>query len=88
MRMVEPRLPAAGAGALEEARVALGFTYQRMWVDYFGAGGNGTLDDVRSWLAGSAPLSVRDHDFLAQALNDEFCARGQNHPLAYRHRSE
>lgn len=54
-----------------------------LWIDYFGVGGNGSQTDVGRWLSSAARLPVRDHDLLAQALNDRFTDVGLNHPIGY-----
>ena len=54
-----------------------------VWLKYFAVGGNGSLDDVERWLdSGDSP--GREHNLLAQALNDVFTERGLDHPVAYR----
>ena len=55
-----------------------------LWIGYFSVGGNGTLADIQRWLAREAEPGDRDHDLLAQALNDEFVVRNLDHPVAYR----
>lgn len=58
-------------------------SYHDVWVGYFSVGGNGTLADVRSWLSGEILVPTRDHDLLAQAMNDAFTDAGLGHPIAY-----
>ena len=55
-----------------------------VWVEYFAVGGNGSQEDVSSWLSSAARLPVREHDLLAQALNDRFIEIGLDHPIGYR----
>jgi hypothetical protein len=76
--------PIAGSGDIAEARRQLGLSALALWVGYFEVGGNGTLADIEGWLAGSSEPSDRDHDFLAQALNDQFTERGLDHPMGFR----
>jgi hypothetical protein len=73
-----------GARALESARRALGLSLRTVWIRYFGLGGNASADELEQWLSGRSHLSVEDHDLVAHALNEEFDARGENHPLPYR----
>lgn len=73
----------SGTADLEAARVALQLSYRAVWIGYFAAGGNGTLDDVTGWLTGAAPVADADHDLLTHALNEHFSARGEDHPLSY-----
>ncbi|MDQ3896658.1 MAG: hypothetical protein M3326_05300 [Actinomycetota bacterium] len=74
---------AAQLRGIEDRRRRLGMTPMALWIGYFAVGGNGTLGDVTSWLSGSVRPSVRDYDFLAQAMNDAFPAQGLDHPLPY-----
>ena len=55
-----------------------------LWIAYFAVGGNGSLADVAGWLGGSADPNDRDHDLMAQALNDQFADRDLDHPMSYR----
>lgn len=68
---------------LEAGRLRLGFTRYQLWLAYFAMGGNGTLVDVGGWLEDAPVAPARDHDLLAQALNDGFLERGQDHPIPY-----
>jgi hypothetical protein len=54
-----------------------------VWVGYFAIGGNGSLGDVERWTSSGSDVPTREHNLLAQALNDRFCVRGLNHPVAY-----
>ena len=69
---------------IAEGRRRLGLTTLALWIGYFEVGGNGTLGEVEGWLAGSSQPSDRDHDFLAQALNEHFLELGLDHPMRYR----
>jgi hypothetical protein len=41
------------------------------------------LAELGDWLDESVGLPDRDHDMLAQALNDECIGRGGDHPVPY-----
>ena len=77
-------VPSTMIPTLEAARRRLGLSARDVWVGYFAVGGNGTAADVIGWLSGDLQPSDRDHDLLAQSLNDAFCERGMNHPVPYR----
>jgi len=62
-----------------------GLTYEQLWVSYVGLGGMRDHDQLQASLEGKSPLSSYEHDLVAQALNDHFTERGQNHPVAYAH---
>ena len=61
----------------------LGMTPLALWIGYLEVGGDGSLADVTGWLSGADPLSVRDYDLLAQAVNDRFVVLGLDHPVPY-----
>ena len=69
---------------LGTALAHLGMSPRDLWIRYFAVGGNGSLSDVAAWLDGRAEPSDKDHDLMAHALNEEFAARDQNHPVGYR----
>ncbi len=71
------------AGDIAGGRLRLGMTMVTLWIGYFGLGGNGSLSDVDGWLSGMIEPSAVDHNLLAQALNEVFSDRGQNHPVRY-----
>jgi hypothetical protein len=54
-----------------------------LWLAYVGLGGSLGKDDLEAALRGTLPLSDHEHDMIAQALNDYFTERGQDHPVAY-----
>lgn len=68
---------------LEAARLRLGLTLHQLWLGYLAVGGDGSLVDVRGWLADAPVAPAGDHDLLAQALNEGFLDQGLNHPVPY-----
>jgi len=54
-----------------------------LWVACIGLGGSFTKQRLEEGLRGTHTFSGRDHDVVAQALNDHFTERGQDHPVAY-----
>ena len=68
---------------LDSARATLGLSLLELWFDYIGMGGSLMPKELRARLAGDGQLEDRDHDFLAQALNERFLDRDEDHPLAY-----
>ncbi len=82
--MIEDENDPVVASDIADGRRRLGMSTMALWIGYFEVGGNGTVADVQQWLAGERVPSDRDHDFLAQALNDHFVERGLDHPMEYR----
>jgi hypothetical protein len=76
--------PEASGPALEAVRRALGVSLYDTWMGYFEVGGDGSLADVRSWLGDGAPLSSRNHDLIAQSLNDFAIEIGSEQRAPYR----
>jgi hypothetical protein len=75
--------PVGRIGDIDAGRIELGMSARDLWVGYFAMGGNGTQADVDGWLSGAMPLPAREHNLLAQTLNERFTDIGQNHPVAY-----
>lgn len=82
--MSDDRAEDGGVSDIAAGRRRLGLTAVALWIGYFEVGGNGTLAEVEGWLAGASQPSDRDHDMLAQALNDQFVDSGLDHPVPYR----
>ena len=82
--MIEDENDPVVASDIADGRLRLGMSTMALWIGYFEVGGNGTVADVQQWLAGERAPSDRDHDFLAQALNDNFVEQGLDHPMEYR----
>jgi hypothetical protein len=82
--MNEPGQPLDTGTEIDRARRRLGLSAYDVWIGYFAVGGNGAPIDVERWLAGDGDVPLREHNLLAQALNDRFTHGGLNHPIAYR----
>lgn len=54
-----------------------------LWAAYVGLGGSLSMEELAAGLRGTRVLSAHDHDVVAQALNDHFIERGQDHPVPY-----
>ena len=68
---------------IAEGLERLGLSAHDVWMGYFAIGGNGSLGDVERWTSSGRDVPPREHNFLAQALNDRFTVRGLDHPVAY-----
>jgi hypothetical protein len=68
---------------LDLSRTDLGMTTSDVWLGYLGVGGDASLLEVESWLAGSSMASPYDFDLLVQSVNDCAVACGQPHPGRY-----
>jgi hypothetical protein len=73
--MTEPVLPVpalTGVGHLNAACATLGVSSEALWVGYISVGGGATFTQIERWLATTDPVPDREHDLMAQALNDRF----------------
>jgi hypothetical protein len=71
------------SGSLDAARSLLGLSVLELWFDYMGLGGNLTPVELQATLTRGEQLDDREHDVLAQALNERFVEQDENHPVAY-----
>jgi hypothetical protein len=76
-------MPGGPVADLDSARQQLSLTATQVWLGYFAMGGDASLVDVRDRLAGDLPVSPRERNIMAQALNDVFAERGMDHPIGY-----
>lgn len=60
-----------------------GLDYHTLWLRYLALGGNGTVDEVRRHVTDASDEHAAEHNLIAQAINEVFLDRGENHPVAY-----
>jgi hypothetical protein len=58
-------------------------SHDELWLRCLAVGGSVRRDGLEAVLGGRMPLTTYEHNIVAQALNDYFVERGQNHPVAY-----
>jgi hypothetical protein len=68
---------------LDRSRRELGMTTCDVWLGYIGVGGDASLIEVESWLAGTSAASAQDFDLLVQSVNDCAVGFGQPQPGRY-----
>jgi hypothetical protein len=68
---------------LDLSRTDLGMTTCDVWLGYLGVGGDASLLEVESWLAGSSIAPRPDFDLLVQSVNDCALGCGQPRPGRY-----
>ncbi len=73
----------ASAAVLRAGLAMSELDLQTMWVDYTALGGTMNPAELTQALRGERTVSDHEHDLLAQALNDDFTGRGQDHPVPY-----
>jgi hypothetical protein len=72
---------ASGHAVLEAGRVQAGMSFDDLWLEYFALGGTAPPEELRDYLAGGA--GPMDYDVVAQAINERFVDRGEDHPVPY-----
>ncbi|MDP1819200.1 MAG: hypothetical protein Q8K58_04825 [Acidimicrobiales bacterium] len=68
---------------LELARADLHWTVAQLWMAYFALGGLRTQAELGEYLQSGGASSSADHGAIVQALNEEYLARGGDHPVPY-----
>ncbi len=60
-----------------------GLTDWTLWLHYASVGGVGGQLEVEACLLGLLTTTPHEHTVIAQALNEHFLERGEDHPVAY-----
>jgi len=68
---------------LDAARQEVGLSEDELWVAYVALGGSLSGPQLRQFFHDGQTLSAREYDYLAQALNDRYIDRGENHAVPY-----
>lgn len=74
----------AGFGLADGMDLA-GLDYPTLWIRYVALGGNGTAEELRHHVTSGSCDDAAEHNVIAQAINEAFLERGENHPVAYQH---
>jgi hypothetical protein len=61
-----------------------GLSLADVWQRYAGIGGNGSASEVSAHVSGCECGDDEEHNLIAQAINEVFLDRGEDHPVAYR----
>jgi hypothetical protein len=76
--------PANNAGlSLRDGMDLSGMTYDELWIRQVSVGGTAGEVEVEAYVLGLLDSDDFQHDLLAQALNEYFLERGQDHPVGY-----
>ncbi|MCW2529035.1 MAG: hypothetical protein JWM76_3895 [Pseudonocardiales bacterium] len=60
-----------------------GLTFEELWYRHIALGGNAGRADLDAFVAGVFKPDRLEYDVIAETLNEEFTARGEDHPVAY-----
>lgn len=69
--------------SLVRGMAASGLTYQDLWLRYVSVGGSAGALEVEAYVLGLLQPGPHQHDLIAQALNECYLDRGQDHPVGY-----
>lgn len=70
--------------SLRDGMARSGMRFDELWLRQLGLGGDAGLLEVEAYVLGLLKTDRYQHDLLAQALNECFLERGEDHPVAYR----
>jgi hypothetical protein len=68
---------------LQNGFVRSGLSYHDLWWRQLAIGGDASALELEAYLLGLLNLSSHQHDLIAQALNEHYLDRNQDHPVAY-----
>jgi hypothetical protein len=74
--------------SLHEGMRATDMNYQQLWLNYVGVSGSAGPREVEAYVLGLLTPDAYEHDLIAQAVNEWYIDRGQNHPVGYWHHTE
>jgi hypothetical protein len=60
-----------------------GMPYEELWLRQVALGGSAGRLEVEAYMLGLLAPDPYQHNVLAQALNEHFLERGQDHPVRY-----
>lgn len=69
--------------SLAEGMRASGMDYGELWLRYVGVGGVASPFEVEAYVLGLLTPDAFEHDVIAQAINEWFIDRGENHLVEY-----
>jgi hypothetical protein len=62
-----------------------GIDISELWLRYLAIGGNGTEAELSFHVRSEECADDHEHNLIAQAINEAFLDRGDDHPVGYRH---
>jgi hypothetical protein len=71
--------------SLRDGMDLVGLGWQELWLRYSALGGDADEQQIRDHVLGEGCTDAHEHNVIAQAINEAFLDRGQNHPVGYQH---
>jgi hypothetical protein len=69
--------------SLHAGMLATQMDYHELWLRYVGVSGAAGPVEMEAFVLGLLSPDAYEHDLIAQAINEWFIDRGQNHPVGY-----
>ena len=69
--------------SLSEGWDLSGLTLTELWLRYLGVGGSATPARLAAYARGELHPGSHQHNLIAQAMNEYFTDRGEDHPVGY-----
>jgi hypothetical protein len=60
-----------------------GLTLTQLWLCYLAVGGTASQAQVAAYARGQLRPDSHQHNMIAQAINEHFTDRGEDHPVSY-----
>jgi hypothetical protein len=76
--------PTSAGLSLSDGWDLSGLTLVELWLRYMALGGTATKAQLALYAHGPASLDLYQHNIIAQAINEHFIDRGEDHPVGYR----
>jgi hypothetical protein len=70
---------------LADGMARSGLSIPQLWLRYVAIGGSATASQLRDHVVNETCTDDHEHDLIAQAINETFLEKGEDHPVAYRH---
>jgi hypothetical protein len=75
--------PADSGLTLYEGMQRAGMGFDEVWMRQLSVGGDAASIEVEAYILGLLRADAYQHNVIAQAINEYFIARGENHPVSY-----
>jgi hypothetical protein len=69
--------------SLQDGMARSGMRFDELWLGQLALGGEASRLEVEAYVLGLLAADPYQHDLLAQALNECFLDRGEDHPVGY-----
>ena len=75
-------MPVAGL-TLQDGMTRSDMTFEELWLRQISVGGQAAELEIEAYVLGLLQVDSYQHDVIAQALNEHFVERGEDHPVGY-----